>query len=424
MSAEAPLPAEACEPSSTPSAPMLSVEEALGHLLERARPLAERERVPLAAALGRVTARPLVAARDVPGHASSSMDGYAVVSGDLLAATPVPLRVVARVAAGAVPTRAIGPGEAARIFTGAPLPPGADAVVMQEDCHASGDTVVVRGPVSPGQHVRPRGNNVAAGEQVLAAGIRLRPQALGIAAALGQAELEAVRRLRVAVFSSGDELVEPGRALAPGCIYNSNRYTLHGLLAGLGCEAIDLGIVEDRLEATERALASAAERADVIVSSGGVSVGEEDHVRRALERRGRLELWRVAVKPGKPLAYGRIGSADFLGLPGNPVSTFVTFCLFVRPFILRRQGAEAVLPSPVPVRAGFEWPEPMRRREYVRARVTADDEGELWATLHPRQGSDVLASTVWAHGLVEIREGRTVARGDRVAYLSFAELLA
>jgi len=232
-----------------------------------------------------------------------------------------------------------------------------------------------------------------------------------------------VRRLRVAIFSSGDELVQPGESLAPGQIYNSNRYSLSGLVTGLGCELVDLGTVADTLEATEAALRAAANRADVVVTSGGMSVGDEDHVKRAVGHIGRLEMWRVAVKPGKPLAYGRVDEADFLGLPGNPVSTVVTFCLFVRPFLLRRQGVREVLPRPLAVPAGFEWSRPGRRREFARARLSEDGDGGLCATLHRNQSSDVLTSTVWADGLVEIREGRTIARGDHVPYYAFAELL-
>lgn len=409
----------AAAPVSSPG--MISVEEALEFMLARARPVAESESVALTEALGRVLAVAETSPIDVPGYANSSMDGYAVRSADAAGDAPVSLRVAQRIAAGEMGAHLAG-GEAARIFTGAPLPDGADAVVIQEDCERDGDLVRFRGPVPAGDNVRPRGNDIVAGSEVLAAGTRLRPQELGLAASVGVPRLRVVRRLRVAIFSSGDELVQPGEPLPAGAIYNSNRYTLQGLLSALGCEAIDLGSVEDTLAATETALVEAAAGADVVVTSGGMSVGEEDHVKQALERAGDLEMWRVAVKPGKPLAYGRIHEADFLGLPGNPVSTLVTFCLFVRPFLLRRQGVSQVLPKPLSVPAAFRWPRPGRRREYLRARL---EEGAAGARvdIYPKQGSDVLTSTVWADGLVEIREGETIEAGDPVPYYSFAELL-
>jgi len=232
-----------------------------------------------------------------------------------------------------------------------------------------------------------------------------------------------VRRLRVAIFSSGDELLQPGEALRPGAIYNSNRYILFGLLAGLGCECLDLGTVEDSFATTRQALLDGAAQADLVVSSGGMSVGEEDHIKAAVEEAGKLEMWKVAVKPGKPLAYGRVGAADFVGLPGNPVSTLVTFCLFVRPFILARMGVVNPQPGSYLVKAGFDWPKPVSRREYVRVKVGIDERGQAVANLFPRQGSDVLTSTVWATGLMEIVEGETYRRGDSLRYIPFAEVL-
>ncbi len=401
---------------------LVSVEQARSYILERARPLADVETVDVSQALGRVLAHDVTSPIDVPGFANSAMDGYAVRAGDVSREGETALEVTQRVTAGER-GEPLGPGESARIFTGAPLPDGADTVVMQERCERRDDRVSIRGPLTPGDNVRPRGNDIGAGSLILARGTRLRPQELGLAASVGLARVDVTRRLRVAIFSSGDELVAPGRPLPPGSIYNSNRYTMSGLLEALGLRTVDLGAVEDTPDATRAALLEAARQADVVVSSGGMSVGEEDHVRAALMEVGRLEMWRVAVKPGKPLAYGRIGTADFLGLPGNPVSTLVTFCLFVRPFLLRRLGARDVLPRAFRVTADFEWLRPAGRRELLRARLESRDDGTPVAVIYPKQGSDVMMSTTWSDGLLDIPAGTAVHRGDSVAYYSFAELL-
>ena len=417
MSAPASSPPDFCYPPG-----LISVEQARAFILERARPISQSEKIGLDSALGRVLAVDERAASDVPGYANSAMDGYAVRGEDVSGEGMTELRVAQRVVAGGQASP-LAPGEAARIFTGAPVPEGADTVIVQEVCETVGeDRVRLPGPPNIGEYVRPRGNDMRAGDVVLERGTRLRPQELGLAASVGLAELEVVRRPRVAIFSSGDELVEPGQDLRPGQIYNSNRYTLMAMLKALGCEAIDIGMVEDTLEATRDALAAAGEAADVVVSTGGMSVGEEDHVKRALEDVGHLEMWQVAVKPGKPLAYGRVRDADFLGLPGNPVSTLVTFCLFVRPFLLARLGVVNVAPRSIPVRADFDWRRPANRREFVRARLRYDEDGPK-ATIFPRQGSDVMSSTVWADGLVEVMEATTVAPGDWVNYHAFGELL-
>ncbi|HSS64268.1 MAG TPA: gephyrin-like molybdotransferase Glp [Gammaproteobacteria bacterium] len=411
------VPPDFCYPDG-----MISVDQARAFILERARVVAEAEIVDISVALGRVLAESHLSPIDVPGYANSAMDGYAVRSADFAQEEEARLRITQRITAG-VTGGSIGSGEAARIFTGAPIPEGADAVVMQERCRADGDFVSIPGPVPAGDNVRPRGNDIVAGREVLPKGMRMRPQDMGLAASVGLARLSVFRKLRVAIFSTGDELVKPGESLPMGKIYNSNRYTLQGLLTALGCEILDLGMVEDTLEATRTALKEAAGRADVIVTSGGVSVGEEDHVRDAVDAIGHIELWRVAVKPGKPLAYGRIGQADFLGLPGNPVSTLVTFCMFVRPFLLIRQGAVDVLPRPYPVRAAFEWRKAGNRREFARARLVREDGQAPRAEIFPKQGSDVLTSTVWAEGVVEIPEGIQVAPGDTILFYPFSDLL-
>ena len=416
MSSLVPMPTPPVRPA------MLSVEEARAYLLERARPIEENERIAVDEVLGRIVATDVTAPIDVPGHANSAMDGYAVRAADIPDLGETTLRVTQRIAAGKVGS-ALASGEAARIFTGAPIPEGADAIAIQEDCRRDGATVVVPGPLAPGTFVRPRGNDIRAGAMVLEAGTRIRPQEMGVAASVGIDRIEVRRRPRVAIVSSGDELRRPGEPLGPGQIYNSNRFTLLGLLQRFGWNVVDLGLVADTFEATRAALLQGADRADVLITTGGVSVGEEDHVRRALEAIGELEMWKVRVKPGKPIVYGRIGSCDLLGLPGNPVSALVTFCLFVRPFILRRLGAAGVFPAPMRVAARFEWPRPGSRREFARARLVVADDGETVAEIHARQGSDVLSATAWATGLVEIAEGTTVAPGDRVRYYSFGDLL-
>ncbi len=409
------VPADFCYPAG-----LISVDQALDFILDRARTVESTQPVELRHANGRVLREALTSPLDVPGYDNSQMDGYAVRTEDMHSATEV-FQVSQYIPAGR-PGVALEPGTAARIFTGAVIPEGADAVIMQEHCQRQDDSVTCKGPITPGMNVRLRGNDIRSGDQVLRDGDRLTPPAVGLAASLGIEELRVSRRLRVVIFSSGDELKEPGQTLGPGEIYNSNRYTMAGLLAALGCECIDLGQVADTPEATEAALLQASTIADVVISSGGVSVGEEDHVKAALERIGKLELWKVAVKPGKPLAYGRIGSADFLGLPGNPVSTLVTFCLFVRPFLLKRMGANRLFAKRQPVRAEFDWPTAQNRREYPRARIN-DNPGDFCsAELHPRQSSEVLSSTVWAQGVVEIPEGCQVKPGQIVNYISFSEL--
>jgi molybdopterin molybdotransferase len=400
---------------------LLSFDEALQKLLAAARPVTEIEEVDTVAAAGRTLARAQVSGITVPPLDNSAMDGYAVHLADI-AAPGVRLPVSQRIPAGSVGTP-LKPGTAARIFTGAPVPEGADAVVMQELCEHAGEGVVqVNHVPHAGENIRRAGEDIRADAEILASGTRLAPQDIGLAASVGLATLPVFRRLRVAVFFTGDELSMPGEALKPGGIYNSNRFSLRGLLAALGCEVRDLGIVRDTLEATRAALREAA-AADVIITSGGVSVGEEDHVKAAVQAEGTLDLWKIAIKPGKPLAFGKVSRGDtaaaFIGLPGNPVSTFVTFLMLVRPFLLACQGARVTAPRGLMMRADFDWPKPDRRREFLRVRMNAAGGLDLF----PNQSSGVLTSCAWADGLADIPPAQAVASGELVRFLPFSELL-
>jgi molybdopterin molybdotransferase len=399
-----------------------TVEQALEFLLTQARPIVEVESVALGQALGRVLSLAVVSPVDVPPWRNSAMDGYAINSTDLQPAKRLPISQ--RIPAGAV-GKPLVPGTAARIFTGAPVPEGADTVVIQEDCLVDGEVMQIQRLPQPGANIRLAGEDISEGQEVLIPGVRLGPQHLGLAASIGIEQLSVYRRLRVAVFSSGDELAMPGDNLGPGQIYNSNQFTLSGLLQALGCEVISLGIVEDTFEATCEALSAGAKTADLVIASGGVSVGEEDHVKPAVERLGTLDLWKIAVRPGKPLAFGHIEQTPFIGTPGNPVSLFVTFCLFARPFILRSQGMVGTLtPSLLQAQADFTWDRPVKRREYARARVATDDRGNTTASLYPTRSSGVLSSVAWANALVVIPEHKTLAKGDAVSFIPFSELLS
>ncbi|MGA7181350.1 MAG: gephyrin-like molybdotransferase Glp [Thiobacillaceae bacterium] len=399
---------------------MLSAEQLLLELLKRARPLDEIEVVPLDAALGRVLGKGVISRVTVPPLDNSSMDGYAVRAREV--ETGVPMWVSQRIAAGQM-GEVLQPGTAARIFTGAPIPPGADSVVMQENAIVEGGEV--RFPSSPrsGQNIRRAGEDIMAGTEVLPPGKRINAAELGLAASAGMETLMLVRRLKVAIFSTGNELAEPGDPIKPGQIFNSNRYTLTGLLQGLDTDLRDFGRVPDTLDATIRTMQQAADWADVVITSGGVSVGEEDHVKAALDALGRLEMWKVAMKPGKPVVYGRVGDADFIGLPGNPVSVFATFCLFARPFLLKRMGVTQVLYRAFPIRAAFDWSKPGTRREFLRGLMVPDGEGGAEVRLYPNQGSGVLTSVTWGNGFVDIAVGQTVVRGEWVRFIPFSEVL-
>jgi molybdopterin molybdotransferase len=355
---------------------------------------------------------------------NTQMDGYAVRAADCTSGN-ARLKISQRIPAGHV-GEPLQPGTAARIFTGAMIPEGADAVVMQEMCEAEGEFVTVKHTPKAGEWIRRAGEDIRAGSVILPAGTRLRAQELGLAASVGLANLAVVKRPRIAVFFTGDELAMPGEPLAPGAIYNSNRFTLRGLLQNLGCNVSDYGIVPDTLDDTRETLRRAAHDNDLIITSGGVSVGEEDHIKPAVEAEGRIDMWQIAIKPGKPLAFGEVnrsgpedGRAFFIGLPGNPVSSFVTFMLFVRPFILRLQGVTDVAPKAFTMRADFAWPKADRRNEFLRAKVNANGGLDLF----PNQSSAVLTSTVWGDGLVDNPPGQTIAPGDIVKFIPFSELL-
>ena len=455
--------------------PMLAVSVAIDFLLNSARPVSAFEVIPTLEANGRVLAQAQASTMNVPGQDNTQMDGYAVRAADC-ASGKATLLVAQRIAAGHI-GQPLAAGTAARIFTGACIPQGADAVVMQEQCqlnavqahgqasdNAAGQssekpsnqapdqvsgktsdktsgqasdktpdqapdmapglpqTVTVNHAPQAGEWIRRAGEDITAGSVILAAGTRLRSQELGLAASVGLAWLPVWRRVRVAVFFTGDELALPGQPLAPGAVYNSNRYTLRALLENLACDISDYGIVPDKLEATRAVLRTAAQEHDLIITSGGVSVGEEDHIKPAVEAEGRLNLWQIAVKPGKPLAFGEVGNAFFLGLPGNPVSSFITFLLFVRPFILRLQGVAntaALAPKAYQMRADFNWPKADRRNEFLRAKINGDGGLDLF----PNQGSGVLTSTVWGDGLVDNPPGQTIQAGDTVRFIPFGELL-
>lgn len=405
---------------------LMSFEAARDALLAQAVPPTATQTVPTLEALGRVLAQDVRATIDVPGADNAQMDGYAVRCADFPASWPpggVRLPVSQRIPAGQVGAP-LAAGTAARVFTGAPIPAGADAVVMQEAVRADGEVAVFAEAPEPGAWIRRVGDDIRCGQVILRAGERLTPQACGLAASVGLPSLQVAPTLRVACFFTGDELAMPGEPLRPGAIYNSNRFVLGGLLRRLGCEVIDLGIVPDSLEATRAALREAAARSDLVVTSGGVSVGEEDHVKPAVRAEGELALWQVAIKPGKPLASGHVRRADgsralFVGLPGNPVSSFVTFLVLVRPLVLRLQGRLDTAPPRLALRADFEWPRPDRRREFLRTRINASGGLDRF----PNQGSAVLTSTVWADGLVDNPPGRAIRPGDTVDFLPFSALI-
>jgi len=403
---------------------LMTGAEALALIEARTLPLPEPETVPLAAARGRFLAAPVVSSRDVPPHDNAAVDGYAVHFDDLKPGEATVLPVIGRAAAGHPLDRAAARGAAVRIFTGAPMPEGPDTVFMQEDCAVEGDRVRLPPGLKRGANRRRAGEDIKAGATVLAPGQRLRAQDIGLAASLGLTGLGVYRRLRVALLSTGDEVREPGAPLPAGGIYDANRYTLRALLEGLGLAVTDLGILPDRLDAIQDALAQAAASHDLIVTSGGMSTGDEDHMKAAVEALGRLHFWRLAIKPGRPVAMGQIGRVPLLGLPGNPVAVMVTFLVLARPLILRLAGARDAAPRAFPVRAGFAYRKKEGRREYLRARLEASPEGGWTAQKFPRDGAGILSSMVDSDGLVVLDEAATdLTPGTTVPFLPFSEVM-
>ena len=399
---------------------LISLDDALNHILSRAIPVSRAEAVNLTDCLGRVLAENHYVPADVPPADNSAVDGYAVHHGDVLDGAP--LTVSGRVPAGTAPTP-LQPGTAVRIFTGSEIPEGANAVVMQERVERNGDSIVIQAAVHEGQNIRRRGQDLTQGDLALARGTRIRPQEMGLLASTGINRVPVLEKLKVAILTTGDELVDPGQPLAPGQIYNTNRYTLLGMLAEAGCEVVLCETLEDTRGATRQTLERAAAEADLIITSGGVSVGEEDHVRAVLEESGKLSLWRLAIKPGKPLAFGEVAGTPVIGLPGNPASVLVTFMVVALPYIRKRQGRSDVVLTGERLPAAFEITETSVRREFVRARKE-NAGSEVQVAAFPNQSSGVMSSACWASGLAIVPENTRVARGDLVTFYSFNELLS
>nr|WP_280639786.1 gephyrin-like molybdotransferase Glp [Pseudomonas sp. RGM2987] len=400
---------------------MIPVDDAIRHLLDQAPPPPGMQQINLDQASARVLSQDIFCPMNLPAWDNSAMDGYALRAVDLPAAGGS-LAVVRRIAAGDGPGEPLGEGQAVRIFTGAPLPPGADTVVPQESCRAEGERVWLPA-VNRGDHVRKEGEELRRGERLLRAGTRLRAQELGLLAGAGIGRVEVYRSLRVGLLSSGDELREPGEPLAPGQIYNSNRHSVAALLRGWGFDVHDFGVMPDQLLASRQALSLAAAECDVLLTSGGVSVGEEDHLKQAIEGLGSIDLWRLAIQPGKPLAFGDVEGKPWIGLPGNPSAALITALIVVRPFLFRAQGMGDVLPVPLQVPAGFDWLQRNKRRQYLRARLSPDTNGHLCVELHPQQSSAMLTAACWADGLALVERETQVHKHDRVMYLPFAALM-
>jgi len=398
---------------------LMPVADALSQLLDSVKVTTATEQVSIVDALGRVLAEDVCSGVDVPPADNSAMDGYCLRFEDYQPGQS--MQVSQRIPAGVAP-QPLEPGTLARIFTGAEVPVNADTVIMQEDVAADKRGVVINEAPERGQHIRPRGQDIGSGQTILAKGSRIRPQDMGLLASVGVGEVRVYKPLRVAILSTGDELVEPGTPLQKGQIYNSNRYTLIGLLRGLGLDILDLGVVPDDIGATETAFIRAASEADVVLSSGGVSVGEEDHIKAVLDKLGSLAFWRLAIKPGKPFTLGRIMDIPFAGLPGNPAAVFVTFALLCRPWLLKMQGASDYMPTEVLVPAGFSTRKPGGRQEYLRARLVQSEQGSN-VEIYPNQSSGVLFSASWGNGFAVVPPGQRVSEGDLVRFLPYEMIL-
>ncbi|WP_193040099.1 MULTISPECIES: gephyrin-like molybdotransferase Glp [unclassified Pseudomonas] len=401
------------------SGQLMPVDEAIEQLLAQAPPAPPTEVIPLGQAAGRVIAEELFSPLDLPCWDNSAMDGYALRAADVPEQGGY-LVLAGRIAAGHSSDELLLAGQTVRIFTGAPLPPGADSVVPQERCRVYGQRIWCP-PLRLGEHVRKRGEEMQRGQRLLRVGQRLRAQEVGLLASAGIPWVKVYRPLRVCLLSSGDELREPGESLAPGQIYNSNRHLVTALLRGWGVEVLDYGVMADALAASRDALILASSECDLLLTTGGVSVGEEDHLKQAIQELGRVDFWRLAIQPGKPLAFGEVAGKPWIGLPGNPSAALITALVVVRPFLLRAQGVERVLPVPVQVPAGFEWPTPNKRRQYLRARLSPGADGQLRAVLHPQQSSAMLTAACWADGLVIVEREQLLLKDAPVPFLSFAE---
>ena len=402
---------------------LMSVDEALEFLLDASVTTEKKESVSLDNSLSRILAFDIHSTINVPGFDNSAMDGYAIaLSDNQLLQNNLSFDIVDRIPAGSTGNE-LNKGCAARIFTGAPIPKGANTVIMQEECEVSEDGVqiTIARAIKLNENIRPTGNDIVEGDVILSSGKQIQPQDISLASSVGVGELIVYKKIKVGVFFTGDELVEPGTPLSSGKIYNSNRYALVALLRQVGCEVINLGNIKDKFSATCEALETLESQCDLIMTTGGVSVGEEDHVKEAVESLGEINLWKIRMKPGKPLAYGKVKQTPFIGLPGNPVSSFVTFCIFSLPFIKKMQGNNNYQSKIIKVKANFECKRAKPRREYARARIDHSENTPV-ANLYPKQGSDVMSSIVWADGLVEIPENRTFEAGELLNYYPLSEL--